>query len=182
MTRPYPYPPGPPRKRRVWPWIVIVAACFVLFGGCTALVASTMANNPPVSHPANLPPAEASAILRERNGLPPTTDVAPPTTIPPLTAQAPVSAGKTITYEVISDATLQSVTYFDANDAEKQQTDVAAPWSLTVTNTSTYVIAGLGAQTNGQSVTCRITVDGQVVDQKTATGQYAVVNCTAPVG
>ncbi|WP_371851946.1 MmpS family transport accessory protein [Nocardia ignorata] len=34
-------------------------------------------------------------------------------------------------------------------------------------------------QTNGSSVTCRITVDGKVADEQTSTGKYAVVNCTA---
>jgi hypothetical protein len=103
------------------------------------------------------------------------------TSIPPLTAQAPSGPGKTIVYEVISDSTLSSVTYFDENSAEKQETGATAPWSKTVVNTSTYAIAGLGAQTNGQSITCRITVNGRVVDTKTSTGQYAVVNCTAPI-
>ncbi|WP_406282440.1 MmpS family transport accessory protein [Nocardia sp. NBC_00881] len=52
-----------------------------------------------------------------------------------------------------------------------------APWTMTVTNTSTYAIARVGAQTSGTSVTCRVTVDGRVKDE-TSTRKYAVVDCT----
>jgi hypothetical protein len=90
----------------------------------------------------------------------------------------PSGKGKTVVYEIISDSDLKSVTYFDANSEIQQETDASAPWTKTVTNTSTYAIAGLGAQTDGTSVTCRITVDGKVKDEKTSTGKYAVVNCT----
>ncbi|MFE7795974.1 MmpS family transport accessory protein [Nocardia sp. NPDC057440] len=40
------------------------------------------------------------------------------------------------------------------------------------------VIVGLRAQTNGTSVTCRVTGDGKVTDEKTATGKDAAVECS----
>ncbi|QIS22221.1 MmpS family transport accessory protein [Nocardia terpenica] len=160
------------RKRRRWPWIVgsVIAAFIVIAALANSGNQHTSATPTQASVPVAAPGPAAPVVA------------APQSTVPPLTPQAPTTIGKTIVYEVISDSpTLNDVTYFDANSAEQQETDVAAPWSKTVVNNSTYVIAGIGAQTNGQSVTCRITVDGKVVDTKTATGQYAVVNCTAPI-
>ncbi|GAF47199.1 MmpS family transport accessory protein [Rhodococcus wratislaviensis] len=105
---------------------------------------------------------------------------APVTTIPPLVAKPVTKAGKSVTYEVISDSpVLNSVTWFDGMNELQQEYPTSAPWSLSVVNTATYPMMGLGAQTEGQSVTCRIIVDGRVMDQQTAVGQYAVVNCNA---
>lgn len=170
----YPDPQQPPkRKRRIWPWllgaiaIIIVIAAASGGGHHDSTTASTpvAASNAPAVHNSPAPPVKPVEV----------------TTIPPLTAAPNTNSGHTIVYEVIADSGLNSVTYFDANSAEKQDLNASAPWSKTVVNKSSYVIAGLGAQTNGQSVTCRITVDGKVADQQTATGQYAVVNCNASV-
>jgi len=57
------------------------------------------------------------------------------------------------------------------------------PWSKTVVNDSTFVESGLSAQNAGTgSITCRITVDGKVAAEQTAKGQYAIAQCTGPVG
>jgi hypothetical protein len=101
-------------------------------------------------------------------------------TIPPLAAQPITKAGQNITYEVISDSSvLNSVTWFDGMNAMQQQYPASDPWSLSVTNTATYPMTGLTAQTEGQSVTCRIIIDGHIADVHTATGQYAVASCAA---
>ncbi|WP_225725667.1 MULTISPECIES: MmpS family transport accessory protein [unclassified Nocardia] len=142
-----------------------------MFGGCFSLIQT--ANSPSPTPATTQAPAPAGDPIA--NGAVTTT------TIPPLTPKAPTKAGKSIVYEVISDAELSTVTYYNEVSDIQQETDVSAPWTKTVVNNSTYVIAGLGAQTNGISVTCRITVDGKVKDEQTATGKYAVVNCTAPM-
>ncbi|SDE30612.1 MmpS family transport accessory protein [Rhodococcus tukisamuensis] len=159
-------PASAPKKRKKWPWVVGgIIALFVIVGmaggGDKEGDAGTAAGG-----------VDAPAVV----------DAPAPASIPPLTAAAPSGKGKTIAYEVISDsATLNSVTYFDANSEMQQESNPTAPWSLTVTNPSTVVIAGVTAQTEGTSVTCRVTVDGKVKDEQTATGKYAVVNCTAPM-
>jgi hypothetical protein len=162
----YPTPPVPPqppkRKRRVWPWLLAAAIVIIVIAAASGGGKHDSTTGQPVTHNAASP--------------------APATTVPPLTAQAPSGHGKTILYEVISDSpTLNNVTYFDEHSAEQQDINTTAPWSKTVVNSSTYAIAGIAAQTNGQSVTCRITIDGKVADTKTSTGQYAVVNCNAAV-
>ncbi|WP_347563590.1 MmpS family transport accessory protein [Rhodococcus sp. ABRD24] len=85
------------------------------------------------------------------------------TTLPPLKAAAPSGKGKQIQYGAISDsASLNSVTWFDENNSLQQSSSASAPWSLELTNTSSFVTAGVTAQTDGTSVTCRVVVDGKV--------------------
>ncbi|OBF17200.1 hypothetical protein A5725_24585 [Mycobacterium kubicae] len=164
-----PPPPAlPPRKRPVWPWIVL-GVTVLFFGGCgTLLVVGAVAG-----HNAAKTSAPSTPTL-------PSYSVPSATTMPSLTT-TPAKSAPSITYEVQSDDSLLSVTYFDGMNDQKQVTNVSAPWSLTFENQASFPIVGVGAQTNGLQVSCTISVNGQVRDQKTATGRYAVVNCTARV-
>jgi hypothetical protein len=166
--------PEPAKKKaKKWPWIVgaivVVIIIASVAGGkeedktdtATATSTTTSAVGAPASAGA---PVEA----------------APKSTIPPLVAAPKTGNGKVVTYEVISDSgSLNSVTWFDENNALQQDSGVTAPWSLTVNNNSSFITAGVTAQTDGTSVTCRVTVDGKVEEENTSTGQYAVVNCTS---
>ena len=67
------------------------------------------------------------------------------------------------------------ITYFDGMNDQKQISSVSVPWTLTFDNRATYPMVGV----NGLQVSCTIGVNGQVRDQKTATGRYSVVNCSA---
>ncbi|WP_280371201.1 MmpS family transport accessory protein [Nocardia wallacei] len=175
-TPPYPPqhappPPQRPRKRRVWPWVLL--GVFILaVGGCVALV-GTAANEVDKAIESSTVPAAPVA--------PPAGNPAPAQAAPPPLTAKPQGKGKTVVYEIVSDDDLMSVTYYDEQSDIKQETSSSAPWTRTVVNSSTVAIAGLGAQTNGTSVTCRVTVDGKVKDEQTSTGKYAVVNCTAPL-
>lgn len=177
--QPYPQQPygqqPPAKKRRKWPWIILaVVVVFIIIavatqGGedSTSTTAASTSSQPEGQAEGQAPPAAED--VEEGS-----------TTIPPLVPAAPSGEGKQITYEVISDsATLNNVTWFDENSALQQESSVAAPWSLQLSNASTVSIIGVTAQTDGQSVTCRVIVDGEVEAEETATGQYAVVNCTA---
>jgi hypothetical protein len=77
----------------------------------------------------------------DKSGTTGSTPAAPPSS--PMQAAPPTqesetapttTAGGTVTYEVESDGSLSTVTYFDGLNNEKQVTDVAAPWSMTFTN------------------------------------------------
>lgn len=188
MTEPYQPAPTPPpsepkSKKKKWPWIAGIAVVVIIIAAVaggggdkesekTASESTTSA----VESPAAAPAAEAAAPAA------PKVEEAAATTLPPLKAAAPSGKGKQVQYEVISDsATLNSVTWFDEKSEMQQESSVSAPWSLAVNNSSTVVMAGVTAQTDGTSVTCRVTVDGKVKDEQTATGKYAVVNCTAAV-
>ncbi|WP_410877245.1 MmpS family transport accessory protein [Nocardia sp. A7] len=166
------YPPQPPKKSNT-KWIVLGVVAVVLlcgFGGCVAILGKA---GEEVSKSID---AAASSI----NSAAPTAPDSPGAPVPPLTPGTSTGKGKNITYEIVSDAAeLNSVTYFDSNSELQQEASATAPWTKSVTNASTVAIIGLGAQTNGSSVTCRIIVDGKVADEQTSTGKYAVVNCTA---
>ena len=72
-----PYPPLPPRKKPVWPW-VLVGIAVLLFAGCTALVASVGSSIDTTAGPTTVKrvPAETVAsFIAPTSTLP----VAPPT-------------------------------------------------------------------------------------------------------
>lgn len=173
MTQPIQQTP-PPKKSKKWPWVVggaVTLLVFISIASNGSTDESTAADAPaPVAQPDSDParPAVESPAPAASSA------------IPPLTAAPNTGKGKTIQYEIISDSgSLNSVTWFDENSAIQQEQNASAPWTLTVDNPSTFVIAGVGAQTTGTSVTCRVIVNGKVEDEQTATGQYAVVNCNA---
>lgn len=84
-----------------------------------------------------------------------------------------------VTYEVVSDGVLSTVVYFDGINDQQTLSGVSAPWSATITNRATYPLYGVTAQTSGTQVSCRITVNGQVRDTKTAVGRYSLAICSA---
>jgi Mycobacterium membrane protein len=88
-------------------------------------------------------------------------------------------AGKTIRYEVTGDSgTANNVTYM-INQGEQQETNVALPWSKEFTADGKFQAFVVNAQNAGAgSISCKITVAGQVINQQTSNGQYAVVMCS----
>lgn len=95
-----------------------------------------------------------------------------------ITAPSAGAAGQ-VTYEVVSDGLLSTVVYFDGINDQQTLSGVSAPWSATITNRATYPLYGVTAQTSGTQVSCRITVNGQVRDTKTAVGRYSLAICSA---
>lgn len=60
----------------------------------------------------------------------------------------------------------------------EQATNVSLPWSKTFPDAIDGTHGNISAQDDdGTSISCTITVDGQVVDSQTATGEYAIVQC-----
>jgi hypothetical protein len=97
-----------------------------------------------------------------------------------------------VIYTVESDAASVSSTYTTLNGGnigQEQSNNVAPPFtktyqvedsflqSFTMTASTDPVFDG-SAQAN-HSITCRITVDGEVVAEQTSTGQFAMVTCNA---
>jgi Mycobacterium membrane protein len=85
----------------------------------------------------------------------------------------------TIRYEVTGDSgTANNVTYM-INQGEQQETNVALPWSKEFTADGKFQAFVVNAQNAGAgSISCKITVAGQVINQQTSNGQYAVVMCS----
>lgn len=83
---------------------------------------------------------------------------------------------KVVTYEVLGSGTAV-VNYLDLDGRPVRAGTVALPWTLTLETTAPSVAPNVIAQTNGQAVTCRITVDDEVKDERTATGVNAQTYC-----
>ncbi len=85
---------------------------------------------------------------------------------------------KRVTYEVYGPGdTAGSVSYLDTKAQPAQATFTSLPWTLTISTTVPAVIASLVAQGNSDNIGCRITVNGEVKDQKSTAGHHAQTSC-----
>lgn len=86
-----------------------------------------------------------------------------------------------IVYEVSGDAPSADITYSTYGDemTTNQETVTKLPWRKEVTTTGIVkdgqLIVSTGA--DGGSVTCKLTVDGEVVKKATASGAFAMATC-----
>ncbi|WP_448438769.1 MmpS family transport accessory protein [Mycobacterium paraintracellulare] len=60
-----------------------------------------------------------------------------------------------------------TINYLDVNAQPQQVKDAPLPWSFTITTTEPAVIGNVVALGNGDTLGCRITVNGEVKDQRT---------------
>lgn len=84
---------------------------------------------------------------------------------------------KVVRYEVFGSGATANINYLDL-DAKPQRIDGAAlPWTLTLETDAPSAAPNLIAQGTGTSISCRILVDGEVKDERTATGVDALTYC-----
>ena len=84
---------------------------------------------------------------------------------------------KIMIYDVYGPAgSTAKIDYFDA-DANTHEVDAALPWSTTISTTLPAVSANILAQSDGDQISCRVTVDGTVRQEKTADGVHAQIFC-----
>ena len=84
---------------------------------------------------------------------------------------------KVVKYEIFGSGTYANINYLDL-DAKPQRLDGAAlPWSLTLQTTAPSAAPNIVAQGDGSSVSCRITVDDELKDERTSTGVNALTYC-----
>lgn len=97
-----------------------------------------------------------------------------------------------VVYTIESDSPTVSATYTTldgGNIGQSQDTAATPPWTveLDVTDSafSAYSLTASmnpvvdGSAPDGSTITCRITVDGEVVAEQVSTGQYAIASCNA---
>ena len=70
------------------------------------------------------------------------------------------------------------VTYADLNSEPVEVALTSLPWSYSETTTASSASLSLVAQVDGDSVGCRILVDGQVRDEHSVSHESAAVACT----
>ncbi|WP_442931810.1 MmpS family transport accessory protein [Mycobacterium sp. 050128] len=102
---------------------------------------------------------------------------------PPATPTIPATIvqinPKNVTYEVFGAlGGGGKVTYADLNSRPIEVTLASLPWSHSETTMASSATLSLVAQVDGDSVGCRILVDGQVRDQHSVTHDSAAVACT----
>ncbi|KKC03906.1 hypothetical protein AWC17_09785 [Mycobacterium nebraskense] len=70
-----------------------------------------------------------------------------------------------------------TINYLDVNAQPQQVKDAPLPWSFTITTTEPAVVANVVAQGNGDTLGCRIIVNGEVKDQRTVNKVDAYTFC-----
>ena len=85
---------------------------------------------------------------------------------------------KVVVYEIYGEpGAYADVNYLDL-DAQPQRIDhVILPWTLRLESTAPSVFPNIVAQGNGTSITCRITVDDELKDERTSNGVNAQTFC-----
>ena len=85
---------------------------------------------------------------------------------------------KVVKYEVSGPAgTTANINYWDENANTHQVNDAPLPWSFTISTTLPAVSANIMAQSDGNQISCKITVDGVVREQQSSNGHNAQTFC-----
>jgi hypothetical protein len=85
---------------------------------------------------------------------------------------------KSLVYEVFGPAgTVADISYFDLDARPQQVGGAPLPWSLTLTSAAPGSIGSIVAQGNGDSIGCRILVDGEVRAEKISNQTSAFTYC-----
>ncbi len=85
---------------------------------------------------------------------------------------------KHITLEVFGDpGAVATINYVDINIQPRQVLNAALPWSLTMVTTQPGAFSNLVAQGDSDSLGCRITVDGEVKDERIVNAVNAYTFC-----
>jgi hypothetical protein len=85
---------------------------------------------------------------------------------------------KRVKYEIFGPVgAVATINYLDLDAHPQEVKDATLPWSLTLTTTAPAASANIVAQGNGDSISCRITVNGEVKDENTTDGLNAETFC-----
>jgi hypothetical protein len=84
---------------------------------------------------------------------------------------------KVVTYEVFGSGSTAVINYLDLDGKPQRVVSADLPWTLRLTTTSPSASPNLLAQGDGHDISCRITVDDEVKDERTVTGANAETFC-----
>ncbi len=85
---------------------------------------------------------------------------------------------KVVRYEVFGQpGAYADINYIDAEGDPNQIVGAALPWSVEVETTSPAMVGNVVAQGDGDYLGCRITADGTVKDERTASDVSAYIYC-----
>lgn len=84
---------------------------------------------------------------------------------------------KEVKYEIFGPGTVATINYLDLDAQPQKAENVSLPWTLDLTTTAPAASPNIVAQSDGSSISCRITVDGVVKDERTVDGVNAQTFC-----
>ena len=84
---------------------------------------------------------------------------------------------KVVKYEILGDGSVATINYLDLDAQPQKALNAPLPWSLTLTTTAPAASPNIIAQSDGNSISCRITVDGVIKDARTTDGVNAQTFC-----
>ncbi|MGV0626401.1 MmpS family transport accessory protein [Mycolicibacter minnesotensis] len=84
---------------------------------------------------------------------------------------------KFVTYEIFGTGTTAVINYMDLEGRPQRVPDAALPWKLTLETTLPSVMPNILAQGDGDAISCRVTVDDEVKQERTVTGVNAETFC-----
>ena len=165
-------PPEPPKSPR-WLWWVAAVAVLTVVGLVIALVIvnssrqqTVVAPLPSMPEPSSTTPTPTPTTTRRT--VPPI--IPAPTTAPPTESATP-GATETVTYEVTGDGRAINITYVDTGSLLQTEFNVMLPWSKEVELPDPAAESASVTVINvGREVTCTVSVNGAVVQQRTGSG------------
>lgn len=85
---------------------------------------------------------------------------------------------KNVVLEVFgAPGAVATINYLDVNAQPQQVLNAPLPWSFTITTTQPAVLGNVVAQGDGDTIGCRIIVNGEVKDQRTVNAAHAYTYC-----
>lgn len=85
---------------------------------------------------------------------------------------------KVVVYEISGNpGTTANINYWDENANTHQVNNAPLPWTTTISTTLPSVSANIMAQSDGSTISCKITVDGVVRDNQNSNGHNAQTFC-----
>jgi hypothetical protein len=84
---------------------------------------------------------------------------------------------KVVKYEIFGSASHANVNYLDLGADPKRVDDALLPWTLVLSTTAPSVFPNISAQSDGDRLGCRITIDNEVKDEKITDGVHALTFC-----
>jgi hypothetical protein len=84
---------------------------------------------------------------------------------------------KIVKYEIFGSAGHANVNYLDLSATPQRLDGAPLPWALVLSTTAPSVFPNIVAQSDGDYIGCRITVDNEVKDEKTNNGVHAMTFC-----
>jgi hypothetical protein len=93
------------------------------------------------------------------------------------TAIIPISEKRVVLEVFGTPGSVATINYLDVKAQPQRVDNVTLPWSYTITSTDTAVVGNVVAQGDGNSIGCRILVDGVVKDERSFDAVNAYTFC-----